>query len=85
MATQRLQGLCEKVVMSKLRLENVIPMLAKAAEAQYHPVKHACYRLLAIHKPVTKPELAQTFSAQLFAALTSDPATGSTACIVRLH
>ena len=31
---QRLQGLCEKFVMSKLRLENVIPMLAKAAEAQ---------------------------------------------------
>ena len=76
---QRLQGLCEKVIMSKLRFENVIPMLAKAAETQYNPIKHACFKLLAIHKPLTKPELAQTFSAQLFAALTSDPATGSTA------
>ena len=72
---QRLQGLCEKVVMSKLRLANVIPMLAKAAEAQYHPVKHACYRLLAIHKPTADP----AFTAKLIAALASDQAAMTSA------
>ena len=75
MAMQRLQGLCEKIIMSHLKLANVIPMLAKAAEAQYHPVKHACYKLLAIHKPASDP----AFSPRLIAALSSDPGTLATA------
>ena len=66
---QRLQGLCEKLLLSHLKLASVIPMLAKAVEAQYTPVKHACHKLLAIHKPISDP----AFSARLATALNNNP------------
>ena len=72
---QRLQGLCEKFILSRLEISNVVPMLAKAAETHYYPVKHACYQLLAKLKPTSNPELAQTFSPRLIAALSSDQGT----------
>ena len=76
---QRLQGLCEKVIISRLQLSNVAPMLAKASEARYDPVKHACYQLLAKLKPTSDPELAQTFSTKLATALASNPTLCGTA------
>ena len=70
LAMQRLQGLCEKLLLSHLKLASVIPMLAKAVEAQYTPVKYACHKLLATHKPTSDP----AFSAKLVTALNKYPA-----------
>jgi len=64
-AMQHLQALCERHISKRLDLANVVPLLAKAVDAQYARLQRACHEYLAEKKPVT--ELA--FAPKLLAAL----------------
>ena len=65
-AMQHLQALCERHISKRLDLSNVVPLLAKAVDAQYAPLQRVCHEYLAEKKPtVTDP----TFAPRLVAAL----------------
>jgi hypothetical protein len=63
---QYLQALCEEFIVERLDLSNVVPLLAKAVEAEYVPVQQACYELLAKKKPTSTDA---SFSTLLVGAL----------------
>ena len=75
-AMQRLQALCERHISRRLGLSNVVPLLAKAVDAQYAPLQRACHEYLAEKKPTTKDP---AYAPRLVTALYSNPAALSTA------
>ena len=75
-AMQHLQALCERHISKRLDLSNVVPLLAKAVDAQYAPLQRACHEYLAEKKPnSTDPG----FGPKLVTALVSHPAALGTA------
>ena len=63
---QHLQALCERHIGKRLDLSNVVPLLAKAVDAQYAPLQRVCHEYLAEKKPVTTDA---TFGSKLVTAL----------------
>ena len=75
-AMQHLQALCERHIGKRLDLSNVVPLLAKALDAQYAPLQRVCHEYLAEKKPnSTDPG----FGPKLVTALVSHPAALGTA------
>ena len=73
---QHLQALCERHIGKRLDLSNVVPLLAKAVDAQYAPLQRACHEYLAEKKPTTKDP---AYAPRLVTALGSNPAALATA------
>jgi hypothetical protein len=75
-AMQHLQALCEQHISKRLDLSNVVPLLAKAVDAQYAPLQRVCHEYLAEKKPTTTDP---TYAPRLVTALGSNPAALGTA------
>jgi len=69
-AMQHLQALCERHISKRLDLSNVVPLLAKAVDAQYAPLQRVCHEYLAEKKPNSTDA---TFSQRIVEALYSNP------------
>ena len=69
-AMQHLQALCERHIGKRLDLSNVVPLLAKAVDAQYAPLQRVCHEYLAEKKPNSTDA---TFSQRIVEALYSNP------------
>ena len=52
-AMQHLQALCERHIGKRRDLSNVVPLLAKAVDAQYAPLQRVCHEYLANKKPAS--------------------------------